>query len=51
MCCKEPDDHAIAGMMSMDVAIAKTRAEQEIMEEWDPVWFSAKHGYRGKCSL
>ena len=51
MCCREPDDHAIAGMMSMDVAIAKTKAEEEIMEEWDPVWFSAKHGYRGKYEL
>jgi hypothetical protein len=47
MCCKEPDDHAFAEIGLTNVSIATTAADEEIMKEWDPVWFSTKHGYRG----
>jgi hypothetical protein len=47
MCCKEPDDHAFAEIGLTNVSVATTAADEEIMKEWDPVWFSTKHGYRG----
>ena len=47
MCCKEPDNHIIPGMEPMEVAVATSKIEQEVLAQMDPVWFSSKHGYSG----
>jgi len=48
MCCKEPDNHFLAGMeANVQTAVAKTKHEQDVLGDMNPVWFGRKHGYKG----
>ena len=48
MCCKEPENHFIDGMdPPKPAAVANNKEEEEILKQFDPVWFSSKHGYHG----
>ena len=51
MCCKEPADHSFEGMDAPPEpsapAIAQNKAEQDVLEQMNPVWFGKRHGYKG----
>jgi len=51
MCCKEPENHFIAGMdLQGPVAVAQTSYEEDILYTLGPIWFGSKHGYQGKLA-